>query len=161
MLVVSDTSPLRALQSLELINLLSALYREVLVPPAVVRELAIDVPNLGPLRVADYPTLMVRAPRDSAGVAKFAMQVNDGEAEAIALALEFKADIILIDEADGRRLAAGLGLRTTGALALLVQAKRAGLITAVSPLLDLLDARISFRVSSAVRERVLHDAGEA
>ncbi len=160
MLVVSDTSPLRALQSLDLVGVLQPMYREVLVPPAVARELLVEVPGLGALRVSDHPGLLLRAPADAAQVAKFASHVNAGEAEALALALEVRADVVLIDEVDGRRLAASLGLRTTGALALLVQAKRAGLLTKVGPLLERLDTRIGFRVSPALRDRILRDAGE-
>lgn len=161
MLVVSDTSPLRALQALGMVSLVEQVYGSVLVPPAVVAELAVEAPSIGAFRVLEYPFLIVRAPIDQARVSRLLEELNAGEAEALALALEASADTVLIDEAIGRRAAARLGLKTVGVLALLVQAKGRGLVERVAPLIDELDARINFRVSSQVRRRVLEDAGES
>jgi uncharacterized protein len=160
LLVVSDTSPLRALQAIGRVQLVESIYGRVLVPPAVVAELAVDAPAVGAFRVADYPFLVVQGPRDDASVARLMVELNAGEAEALALAVEIRADAVLIDETTGRRVAARLGLRTVGVLALLVQAKGKGLVERVGPLIDELDAKIRFRVSEEVRRRVLEDAGE-
>lgn len=160
MVVVSDTSPLRALQALDRITLIEHIYGRVLVPPAVVTELAANAPRLGPFVVTAYPFLVTQAPTDLANVARLHEELNIGEAEALALAVETRAEAVLIDESDGRKVAARLGLRTVGVLALLVEAKSRGLVPAIAPLMDILDERISFRVSQAVRRRVLEDAGE-
>lgn len=160
MLVVSDTSPVRALQAIGLVPLIENIYGRVLLPPAVVSELAVDAPVVGAFRVADYPFLVVQRPRDVASVARLITELNAGEAEALALAVEMGADAVLIDESTGRRVAARLGLRTVGVLALLVQAKGKGLVERVGPLIDQLDVKIRFRVSEEVRRRVLEDAEE-
>lgn len=102
MLVVSDTSPLRALQAIRQVGLVERLYGPVFVPPAVVAELAVDAPAVGPFPVADYPFLVVRAPSDRASVSRLLVELNAGEAEALALAVEVRADTVLIDEAPGR-----------------------------------------------------------
>jgi predicted nucleic acid-binding protein len=159
-LVVSDTSPLRALQAIEHINLLEWMYPRVLVPPAVLDELRIDVPGLGPFPVGAHPFMVCQAPRDISRVNGIEARLNRGEAEALVLALEVNAQYVLIDESLGRRVAASLGLRTVGVLALLVQAKQLGHIAAVAPQIDALARRINFRVSPQLRARVLQDAGE-
>lgn len=71
-------------------------------------------------------------------------ELDKGEAEAIALALELGADQVLIDERRGRRIAARLNLRYTGILGILVEAKNRGLISEVKPLLDALIDRAGF-----------------
>lgn len=159
--VVSDASPLRALQAIERVGLVEQLYGRVLVPPAVASELGVEVPVLGAFRLTDYPFLVVQAPTGQAEVARLLGELNTGEAEALALAVEVRADVVLIDESHGRRVAARLGLRTTGVLATLVRAKERGLVDRVAPLIIELDRRINFRISEEVRKKVLMDAGEA
>jgi predicted nucleic acid-binding protein len=70
------------------------------------------------------------------------------------------ADVILMDERPGRAFAHRLGLHTTGVLSLLVDAKAQGLVPLVAPLLDKLRDTIDFRMSEALRSRILADAGE-
>jgi hypothetical protein len=59
---------------------------------------------------------------------------NRGEAAAIALAVELKADLVLLDEQDGRRAAQRMGLRPLGVLGILLEAKKRGHIPVVKPL---------------------------
>lgn len=158
-LVVSDTSPIRALSHLGLVHLLPAMYGVVWVPPAVVRELAnprgafpsIDAAGIG---------LLVRAPTDAARVAALARDLDPGESEAIALAIETGADLLLVDEYEGREIATELGLRIKGVLGVLVDARAAGHVAKVRPLIDRLRTEINFHVRRGIRDQILESAGE-
>jgi hypothetical protein len=82
-----------------------------------------------------------------------------GESEAVGLALEINADLIILDDRPARRLALGLGIRVVGTMGILVRAKQARLVPTVGPLVQNL-LELGFRLSPAMRERVLRDAGE-
>lgn len=158
--VVSDTSPLRALAHLQLLKILSSFYDEVLIPPAVAAELAhaidgvtLDLPSLGSL-------FRVVAPRAVDRARALAATIDQGEAEAIALALDMTIHDILMDEKRGREVAKRNGLRPIGVLGLLLRAKEKGLIDAVAPRVDALVTGIQFRVSASVLRELLVLAGE-
>ena len=145
-IVVSDTSPIRALHQLGLISLLETLFGEVLVPPAVVAELAAPRRAFPSIDVASVACLRVTAPKDQSQVAILRRTLDAGESEAIALALELGAD--LIDEASGRSEARRLGIQPVGVLAVLIRGKKSGAVSAVMPLVDRLRDDFGFFVST-------------
>jgi predicted nucleic acid-binding protein len=67
------------------------------------------------------------------------MELDEGESEAIALADELKADVVLLDEKDARRIAKQLGLRVLGTIGILVWGKRVGKINNLRQVLDILN----------------------
>ena len=87
-------------------------------------------------------------------------ELDRGEAEAIALAVEIGADLLVADEHRARRVAVRLDLEVVGVLGVLVEAKAKGLIPAVQPLLDDLMTAAGFRVHRDLYLRILRAANE-
>lgn len=87
-------------------------------------------------------------------------ELDEGEAEAIALALELPAKRLLIDERLGRREAIRLGIPITGVLGILIAAKMEGLLPTVKPVMDDLIVRAGFWVSEQLYAEILQAAGE-
>ncbi|MFN6461630.1 MAG: DUF3368 domain-containing protein [Nostoc sp. DedVER02] len=163
MIVISDTSAITSLAAINHLKLLPQLYNQVTIPEAVYRELAdIDPPVPGTTEVQTASWLKVRQVINREVVERLKNEVtlDPGESEAIALALELDADLLLIDERRGRAEANRLGVKITGLLGILVEAKRKKLIVAVKPLMDVLIATSEFRVSSALYNQILDIADE-
>jgi len=146
-IVVSDTSVFTNLAAIGHLHLLQQLYDRIFIPTAVYQELTIDPPVPGTAEVETLQWLEVRSVSDRAMVEQLQnrAQLDPGESEAIALALEINADLLLIDERRGRKEANRLGIRITGWLGVLVEAKQRALICAVQPLMDDLIATSQFR----------------
>jgi predicted nucleic acid-binding protein len=102
--------------------------------------------------------MKVERPADVGMVAALRLLVDPGESEAIVLAYE-KGLRIILDDRKAREVAQRLGVPVTGTVGLLVKAKLEGVIAAVRPLLDALDAN-HFRISDALRAEALTLAGE-
>ena len=85
--------------------------------------------------------------------------LDEGEAEAIVLALEVNANLVLLDDREARLQAKRLGLRVTGTLGILLRAKRLGLIESLKEELNKLK-ETSFRISKSLEEEILEKAGE-
>ncbi len=157
--IICNTSPLQYLHQLGLLNMLKALVGQLIVPPAVVAELAegrargIDLPDLGQL---DW--VIVRPPLSTAA-APLVTELGLGETQVLMLALESLDAVVVLDDALARQLAEALGLRLTGTLGILLDAKRAGLLPAIAPHLDRLQA-LRFRLAAHTKAAVLKLAGE-
>ena len=112
MIVISDTSAITNLAAIQHLQLLPQLYNQVMVPEAVYCELTeIDPPVPGTLEVQTAPWLEVGKVVNRAVVERLQVEgrLDIGESEAIALALELNADLLLIDERRGRAEADRLG----------------------------------------------------
>lgn len=159
-IVVSDTSPIRALAHLGYLNLLRELFGEVLVPPAVVSELEKPRSRFQPISLQELTYVRIQAPQNGEAVAELQATLGPGEAEALVLAVEVHADAILIDESAGRAEALRRGLAPLGVLGILLRARQRGLVTALQPLLDRLQNELGFFISPELRVMVLKQAGE-
>ena len=153
MIVVSDTSPITALLTVGQTDILQALFGKVLIPPSVQRELLATHQSLP-------PWLGTAGVRDSAHVERLAGMLDFGEAEAIVLAIEAHADVLLIDERRGRRLASAEGVHVIGLLGVILLAKRRGLIGSARDLLSLLRSEAGMYLAEDVLLRAVESVGE-
>jgi predicted nucleic acid-binding protein len=156
--IVCNAGPLISLARIGRLDLLPALFSEIIVPPAVYREVTGDdsLPGAGDLRQADW--LKVAEVQDRSVVEQLLSSLHAGEAEVLILARELGATAA-IDEKRGRRVAEELGVAQTGTVGILLAAKVAGLIPFVRPLLDELAAK-RIRLSSRLYEEACRLAEE-
>lgn len=157
--IVTNTSPLQYLHQLDLLGILPQLSGRILVPTAVLAELeagrllGVNAPD-----VRSIPWVEIRQPVAS-HLAALVHDLGTGETETILLGLEITDSVVLLDDLLARRAAQALGLRFTGTLGVLLDAKRAGLVASVKPMMDRLHS-LGFRLSRATRETVLQLACE-
>ncbi|WP_446009346.1 DUF3368 domain-containing protein [Candidatus Electrothrix sp.] len=91
---------------------------------------------------------------------KLRRDLDQGESETIALAVELRADLVLLDEKEGRNVAAHFGLRPVGIIGVLLEAKKKGLTTELRPHLDALRNEAGFYLSDRLYLHALALAGE-
>jgi uncharacterized protein len=162
-IVISDTSVITNLAAIQQLDLLPQLYDLVLIPTAVYAELVdLDFAVPGTLEVQSAQWIEIRKVTNQAEVDRLrnVTRLDPGESEAIALVQELNADLLLIDERRGRAEANRLGLRITGLLGILVEAKSRRLVPQVKPLMDTLIASSEFRVSAALYKQILDIVNE-
>lgn len=148
--VISNSSPLIALEHLGHLDLLEKLFGAVIIPPAVARELA---PRILPTWITEHRL------SQPIGAQILGASLGNGESEAISLALELSAQLVILDDRPARRLAKALGLSVIGTLGALLLAKQKGLLSVIKPEMEAL-VNFGFRISQDLYVRVLNDAGE-
>ena len=162
MIVVCNTSPLTNLAAIGQLDLLRLLYGRLHIAEGVWDELNAQGqrwPGRDEVAMADW---IERHPvQNHTLVTALRRDLDRGEGETIALALELGADLILLDEREGRHAAQRLELRVTGVVGLLLEAKSRGTVAAVRPHLEALRHRAGFYQSEPVYQAVLSLAGES
>ncbi len=157
MRAVANAGPLIHLSWIDRLDLLPALFTDVLVPQAVQDEVLraeASVRGLVALREAFAAGwLEVRAVADRAAVAALQTDLDRGESEAIVLMREAGADLLLLDDRRARAAAERQGLPLTGTLGILRLARERGLIPAALPLLDELRQH-GFRIGADLVEQI-------
>ena len=157
--VVSNTTPLIALAWLKQLDLLPTLFTTVHIPEAVRNEIRAkpQAVGVGELEAADW--LIVVPVTNPLAVELLLDQLDLGESQAIVLAHENSADLLLMDERRGRRRALQSGLAVVGTLGILVEARQQKLIGPLRPMLDLL-RNLPFHMSDTLYSEVLSRVGE-
>ena len=160
MRVISDTSPLILLAKIGRLELLFQLYGQVVVPVSVLDEIrgrsteettAIEslVENQALEIQRGSPEALERVPAD----------LGAGEREAIALAMETEADIVVLDDREGRRVARERDLPVTGTIGILIEARARDMIPSVRRELDRL-IEAGMWIDEAFYHRILHEFDE-
>ena len=153
MIVVADTTPLNYLILIGHAEVLSDLYRRVLIPQAVFEELhAQSAPTVVRAWVSNHPSWL--EVQQVSFISDAALEALDaGEREAIMLAEQVSADLLLIDEREGRREAIRRNLSVTGTLGVLDEAAERGLINLPEAIEQL--RQTSFRASPQLLQLLL------
>ena len=139
--VVCNTSPLLVLAKIQRLDLLTQLYARLVIPEAVLDEIGAKADDAAAQIQAWVATPRVTVPRATPQtLAGLPVDLGAGEREAIALALETAADLVVLDDQAGRRLARARGLQVTGTVGVLVEARARGLLPALRPELERLRA---------------------
>ena len=155
-LVIADTGPINYLLLIGSIEILPALFQKVILPPAVRNELSHqDSPEMVRNWIgAPPPWLEVRRARGPNAVAG----LGAGETEAITLAIELHADLVLMDDRRGVKAARDQGIEVTGTLGILILASKHGILNPAEAFDRL--KRTSFRYPSNVMDRFLDQDAE-
>ena len=134
----------------------------MLIPSAVYDELTAHEGDL-PIAIdlASQPWLIVATANDQKRVQELREDLDRGEAEAIVLAIERRADLLLVDERRGRRAASAAGLTVTGLLGVVARAKQTGMIDLAKPVLDELIQIARFWIGPDLYAEVLAELGES
>lgn len=161
MKVVSNTSPIINLAAINHLDVLRQVFGTIVIPQAVYHEIVVvgsGQPGADEVREANW--IQVHAITNQPLITVLTLSLDQGEAEAIALAVEIQADLVLLDERMGRSVASHFGLKCIGLLGILIEAKRTGVLPAVKPVLDDLRSKAGFWVSPALYDQVLQTVDE-
>jgi uncharacterized protein len=154
--VVSNTSPILNLAIIGQLSLLHRQFGNILIPLAVHEELKVemDLPGSQIIRQAlEAGWIQIKEVRDKPFAKVLQHNLDQGEAEAIALALQTGAQWTLLDEREGRRVAKSLGLRVTGVLGILLRAHQEQKLGSLEEVLQELREKAGFHI----REELLSD----
>lgn len=163
MRAVSNTSPVSNLAMIGRLEVLRGRLGEIIIPPAVWQELG-RVRHAGAKRAIEEAEsagwLKIEALENDQLARALASFLDPGESEAIALAVERSADLLVMDETAGRTAARSHDLPLTGTLGLLLKEKREGRILSLGDEMERLVEEAGFYLSDSVRRMFLEAAGE-
>lgn len=156
--IVSNTTPIISLLKIGKLPILKDLYKEIFIPQEVFNEIEAgrnkefyeDLSSLDWVKIENIQNKKSLA---------FFLDLDKGEAEAIVLATEIEAELIILDETLGRFHAKHAGLKVTGTVGILLKAKQLGYITELKPLLLELRAK-NVWLSDSFIEQILKLADE-
>ena len=135
--VIANSTPLIALAKINELNHLKEIYSQIMIPKAVYDEVAIlGKGKKGSIEITKAKWIKVKEVRDEKLKKLLQIELGRGEAEVIALAYEVNADLVIIDENRGRGIAKMFGLKVTGTIGTIIEAKKRGLLNNVREKLD-------------------------
>lgn len=161
MLIVSDTSPISNLLIIHRLDLLRKIYKKIIIPGSVMTELLeLEKFNYDLTELKSAKWIEVISVVNKNEINSLLTEIDLGEAEAIALAKQLRADWLLMDETIGRSIARKQGLNVIGLLGVLLEAKRLGELASVKTIVDELIQKAKFRVNKKIYQEILELANE-
>jgi hypothetical protein len=159
-IVVADTSVLLNLCRVQQLDLLRSLFGEVIIPPEVGIEFATLSLTSARFQGLALPIWIRQQTATMRIQIPSASDLHTGEIAALTLAIEIRADAVLIDERSGHAAARQLGIKTIGILGILLEAKAKGQLSSIRPVIDRLENEANFWIARPLRDHVLQLAGE-
>jgi predicted nucleic acid-binding protein len=158
--IVSNSTPLIHLARIGQLGLLRDFFGNVMIPPAVYDECVVQGKAYrDALLIAQADWLETKEVSDGNLVILLNAELDRGESEAIALALQQEADLLLLDDSEGRHKARLYGLKYTGTVGILLKAKHSGKLPLLRSALDDLQDT-GFWLDSRLYQKLLQEAGE-
>ncbi|MBI4646917.1 MAG: DUF3368 domain-containing protein, partial [Bacteroidia bacterium] len=138
--IIFNSSPLINLSKIDKLDLIEKLYSKIIIPNAVYEEVVVNAKHKDEIeeinKLIERKIINIKEVKDKYLVKAFRKDLDYGESEVIALALELKADLIVVDETDARRIAEIYEINKTGFIGILLKAHKTGLIHNFKILLD-------------------------
>lgn len=147
--VIADTSCFILLDKIDALVVLQQLFSAITTTPEIAQEFGKPLPEW----------VEIKAVQDTNLQKAMLLEVDAGEASAIALTIELQPALLVIDDLKGRKVAGRLHLSYTGTLGLLLRAKKENQIPQLRPYLEKIQST-DFRVSAGLIDAVLKEAGE-
>jgi predicted nucleic acid-binding protein len=147
--IIADTRCIILLDKIGELKLLNALFGTIIITEEIAKEFGLPLPEW----------FNIIEPNDKKYQSIIENSIDKGEASAIALALELDDSLLIIDDLKGRKLALQLGIKITGTIGIIVEAKNAGIVKAVRPLITKIK-KTNFRISEELEKQILDKAGE-
>ena len=148
-IIISDTSCLILLYKIDELGLLKALSEKVYITKIIEKEFGTSLPAW----------IKIKSPCDNHYQQILEMELDKGEASAIALSLEIDNAILIIDDYKGRRVAEKLSLKYSGTFGLILRSKQEGIVSSIRPILNKI-AKTNFHFSDNLFETILKEADE-
>ena len=148
-LIISDTSCVITLSNIGELDLLRLLYKKIVTTPEIAAEFGESLPDW----------VEVISVSDKAKLELLEIQVDKGEASAIALALESENSFLILDDYKARKLAHTLKLDHTGTIGVIIAAKQKDIINSIKPILKKIK-ETNFRISADLELHALIQAKE-
>lgn len=147
--IISDTSCLILLAKIDHLDILPKLFGEITITPKIQDEFGNPLPNW----------IKVKSPENDTYQRILATSLDQGEAGAIALAIEETGCLLIMDDLKGRKIATHLNLNITGTLGVLINAKHRGIIDSIKPALEKIK-QTDFRLTRKLEQLALRKSNE-
>ncbi len=147
--VIADTTCFILLSKIDRLHLLQLLFKSITTTNIIAKEFGKQLPDW----------VLVAEVKDAHYLEILKLEVDEGEASAIALSFEFEKPLLILDDLKARKVAIKLNLNFTGTLGILLKAKEAGFIDALKPILQEIQLT-NFRFSEDILRQILLIAKE-
>lgn len=159
-IIIVNSSPLIYLSAIDQISILQKLFREIIIPEAVKREIMSGgKDNFGFKEISTWKWIKVKRIKNQLAKDYLSTDIDEGESEVIVLAEELKAKTVIMDDRLGRRIAKLRGFNVIGTLRVLVSAKEKGVVAEIKPLIKQLK-KAGFWISDDVQKAILLQSNE-